>query len=115
MLKLIAEMYTEMRIPAPAFNGAKVSSLARKHLILYSDLGRRYLESRMHLDEGWLMWRWYPKHHLFSPFEAKVATAGSPADCWCYADESAIGEAIVLAETCHSSTLHRLVIEKHRL
>ena len=109
-VQTISDMYKKMR-PAPGevFDGAAVGKLARQHLILYTELARESLESRRHLTDGWVMWRWMPKHHLFNHFEGQVAVSGSPAECWCYMDESAIGEAVKVAESCHASTLHKLV------
>ena len=46
-----------------------------------------------------VLYRFYPKHHLLS---------GNPALNWCYGDESAIGDAIKVAESAHPATLHRL-------
>ena len=40
---------------------------------------------------------------------------GSPAANWCYQDEGAIGECVLVAESCHSNTLHRLIMQKSRI
>ena len=53
-----------------------------------------------------VLYRFYPKHHLLS---------GNPALNWCYGDESAIGDAIKVAESGHAATLHRLVMVKQRV
>ena len=41
--------------------------------------------------------------------------AGNPRGHWCYMDESEIGAATRLAEVSQPKTLHRCIIEKHRL
>ena len=109
------DMYKEMRKPVGVFQGPTASMLGRRHLILYRELVKEAIESRGHQQQGWLLWKWYPKHHLFSHLEKEICLSGNPAHNWCYADESAIGDAVHIAETCHASTLHRLVIEKHRI
>ena len=114
-VKKIALFYEEMRKPDTFFDGVRAAKLAREHLILYADLGRHARESLDHQRTGFLMWRWIPKHHLFSHFEQQVFRLGSPAGNWCYWDESAIGECARVAESCHSKTLHRLIMRKHRI
>ena len=109
------DMYTEMRKPVGVFHGPTASLFARRHLILYRELVQEAIESRAHQQTGWLVWRWYPKHHLFSHLEKEIYISGNPADNWCYADESAIGDAVHIAETAHASTLHRLVMQKHQI
>ena len=52
-----------------------------------------------------VLYRFYPKHHLLVH-----AQSGNPALNWCYGDESAIGDAIKVAESAHPATLHRLYI-----
>ena len=78
--------------------------------------GKEGLRNRAHHKDGWVWYRWYPKHHLFSHcIEDQILTSGSPSENWCYADESAIGECVALAEKCHAGTIHRLVILKRRI
>ena len=56
-----------------------------------------------------VLYRFYPKHHLFlHVVEEQPAQSGNPALNWCYGDESAIGDAIKVAESAHAATLHRL-------
>ena len=57
-----------------------------------------------------VLYRFYPKHHLLVH-----AQSGNPALSWCYGDESAIGDAIKVAESAHPATLHRLVMVKQRV
>ena len=111
----VDEMYKLMRVPDAEFDGLLVAKFARQHLILYGELGKIALETCQHQQSGWILWRWYPKHHLFSHFETQVAQSGSPSESWCYRDESAIGDCVHVAESCHPNTLHRLVIDKHRI
>ena len=62
-----------------------------------------------------VLYRFYPKHHLFlHVVEEQPAQSGNPALSWCYGDESAIGDAIKVAESGHAATLHRLVMVKYR-
>ena len=85
----------------------------RRRLILYAELCKEAAG-----DTGMMpvFWKWYPKHHQFSHLcEDQVRDCGNPMDHWCYADEDAIGHAVHIAESWHAKTLHRLVIEKHRI
>ena len=109
------DMYTAMRKPDAQFDGGRVASLIRRHLILYAELGAESLRSLRHQTTGWISYRWYPKHHLMSHFEGQIATSGSPAQSWCYYDESTIGLCVGVAEACHPKTLHRLIIDKYRI
>ena len=109
------EMYKEMRKPDNLFDGPQAATLIRRHLILYAELGAEALRNLDHQSCGWIKYRWYPKHHLFSHLEGQIASNGSPALNWCYADESAIGILVDVAESCHPSNLHRLPIQKYRI
>ena len=83
------------------------------HCMLYSELGSQWIA-----DHGgpWHRWRLYPKHHQFMHVvEDQIPQSGNPKDNWCYADESAIGEGVKVAESCHANTIHRTVMKKHRL
>ena len=112
-LDAINTMYKKMK--AKPFKGVDVATYARKYLILYAQLGKEALDERQHLEDGWVHWRWYPKHHLFSHFEEEVQTSGSPLLNWCYSDESFIGEEVRVAEKSHASTMHRLLADKARI
>ena len=97
------------------FNGAECAKHGRKHLILWAELGRQSLASCSFHNRGWLLYRWYPKHHLLLHcLEDQVAVAGNPRECWCYYDESTIGEAVLLAESLHASSLHKSIMAKRR-
>ena len=114
-VRTIWQMYDLMRAPAAEFQGRVVATLARKHLLLYADLSKESIQSRIHQKHGRCFWKWAPKHHLFAHFEQQIATCGNPAEHWCYADESLIGEVAKVCEGCHPNTLHRLVIQKTRI
>ena len=114
-VRTICQMYDLMRAPAAEFQGRVVATLARKHLLLYADLSKESIQSRIHQKHGRCFWKWAPKHHLFAHFEQQIANCGNPAEHWCYADESLIGEVAKVCEGCHPNTLHRLVIQKTRI
>ena len=114
-VRTIKQMYDLMRVPPNEFRGQAVATLARKHLLLYADLSKESLDDRRHLVHGICHWKWVPKHHLFSHFEQQICNCGNPAEHWCYADESLIGEIAQVCEGCHPNTLHRLVIQKTRI
>ena len=98
---------------AKPFKGGVTSDLGRRRLILYAELCKEAAG-----DTGMMpvSWKWYPTHHQFSHLcEDQVRDCGNPMDHWCYADEDAIGQAVHVAESGHAKTLHRLVIEKHRI
>ena len=91
------------------------ASHGRKHVQLWSELGQLSIESSVWQGKGWLLWRWYPKHHLFlHTVEDQLAFVGTPREVWCYYDESEIGQAVKLAESLHASALHKTIIAKHR-
>ena len=65
---------------------------------------------------GYVLWKYYPKHHLFVHLvEVGVANSGNPREIWCYPDESAIGDAVENAESNHARFVVRNVTEKYRL
>ena len=104
-----------MQVSDEDFEGVLVGRKIREHLILYNELRVRALQAGEHLVLGWVPWAWTPKHHLLSHLEVQIAMSGSPKNCWCYGDESSIGEAARVAESAHAKTLHRLVIQKRLL
>jgi hypothetical protein len=114
-VRALNEMYKAMKVKPAEFDGKLVATQARKHLIIYADLGQLALQNAQHQEQGWVSYRWYPKHHMFNHFEMQVSESGSPSDNWCYADESEIGVCVKVAESCHPLTLHRLAIEKMRI
>ena len=94
----------------------KVGEFARKFLMANAELARESLDDNGGSYEGFLIWKLYPKHHLLQHvLEGQILVSGNPRESWCYCDESEIGAAVKVAEAGHPSTLHRTVIEKHRL
>ena len=88
----------------------------RRSLMLYAELSMQELNGRSWQTSGFFVWRLYPKMHLLLHcLEDQVSVAGNPRESWCYVDESEIGAAVGVAESVHPSTLHRAVMEKHRL
>ena len=99
------QFYKKMRAPLPEFDALSTARFCREGMILYSELCRPSEPKP---------WKWYPKCHLMGHIEMQIITSGSPEGSWCYSDEAAIGDAVEVAETCHASTLHRLIIQKYR-
>ena len=92
-----------------------VASAGRRFLMLYSELSNEALEPGAWQRTGYHMWKICPKFHMLAhTIEDQFSTAGNPREVWCYLDESETGAAATLAERCHTSTLHRVIIERHR-
>ena len=90
-----------------------VSEYSRKALLLYGELQKEAVRTHGPSTEHW---RIYPKFHLFLHcVEDQIASSGNPRLNWCYSDESEIGAAVRVAEAGHPSTIHRVVLVKHRL
>ena len=88
----------------------RAASFGRRALLLYVELHKNTLHRCK------TCWHYIPKMHLMvHVLEDQTATSGNPTESWCYLDESEIGAARKVAESNHPSTLHRVVIEKHRL
>ena len=83
----------------------RLERAARQHLLLYCQLGD--LE-----EEGSIMWRIYPKHHLLCHVSM---TKTNPALLWNYADEDEIGKAACLARRCNPKWLHVALLERYRV
>ena len=81
--------------------------------------GKRFLQLYAELvimNKDGILYKWFPKFHLFQHLlESQIPFLGNPKDAWCYFDESNIGLASKLAESCHPSTIHYLVLTKARL
>jgi hypothetical protein len=108
----LVDMYREMEKWGPE-SGTKVASLARRHLLLYSELSSS-AEASCVVAKG-KSWKLYPKRHMLQHcIEDQVSLAGNPRDHWTYADESCIGQIAKLAEKCHSGTVHRVVMLRYR-
>ena len=109
-------MYLELEKPWGPSVAEAVGAFGRQHCLLYSELAMEAIRNPSYGDGVWVLWRIYPKHHMFlHVVEDQIKVAGSPSECWCYADESAIGQAVLVAETCHPKTIQRLIMQKHRL
>ena len=118
-LRLVSEMvamYDALAVwdSRPGY-GTVVGMHARKAMVLYSELWRESLETNGWAQDGFMVWRLYPKMHLLIHIvEDQLKVNGSPRDCWCYMDESEIGAAVRVAESLHPSTISKTVIQKHR-
>lgn len=99
----------------PGVSGPAAASHMRRHLLLYHELAREFLASPA-ARHGWTRWRIVPKHHLvLHCVEDQVAVCDNPRENWCYADESAIGDAKHLAESLSAMNLHRSIVQKFRV
>ena len=100
---------------AEPFDPKACATSGRKHVQLWSELGIESIKAGQHLGRGWVLYRFYPKHHLFlHTIEDQVLVAGNPRESWCYMDESAIGDAVHVAESLHALALHKSLISMHR-
>ena len=108
-------MYDELVNWKPG-SGVIAADFGRRSVQLYAELCNEHLEERTWQRSGMLVWAMRPKFHLFLHcLEDQVAISGNPRDAWCYCDESEIGAGVRVAESCHPSTLHRTIMQKHRL
>ena len=115
-VKAIDMFYTCLDVPASIFDPKSCALYARRHISLWAELGLEALDNLSHQHSGWVSFRYYPKHHLtLHCVEDQVANSGNPRRNWCYMDEDAIGKAVAVAEELHAKTLHRSVVERHRL
>ena len=91
--------------------GSEVAAHGRRMLLLFSELS-----CATPPNEHLVFWRPVPKmHQMQHCLESQVAVAGNPRDCWCYLDESTIGDLVGVAESCHHSFVHRACIAKARI
>ena len=89
----------------PGGSARRLELAALQHLQLYQ---------RLHeLRADPLMWRLYPKHHLFQHCSTNAWT--NPVLLWNYSDEDCIGEAVRIARGCNVAHLHTAVIRRYRL
>ena len=111
----LAEFYRELeKWEKGGFSASRCAALGRTHVNIYTQLSRDH----RHLVELWGFhaYKFYPKHHLFIHLiEDGIFYADNPRDVWAYADESAIGDAVEVAESCNPLYIIRNVIEKQRL
>ena len=113
----LLEMYDYLELWLIGRSTGKIAAAhGRRSLMLYCELLMAELNGKHWQYSGWLVWRLYPNMHLLLHcLEDQVSVAGNPRESWCYVDESEIGAAVNVAESVHPSTLHRAVMEKHRL
>ncbi len=110
----LVQMYDVLKHWADG-SGPAAASHGRRSLVVYGELFKASLEERGNNTQGYMRWRVVPKMHLLQHIlEDQVFTMGCARDAWCPLDESEIGAAVKVAESCHPSTVHRAVIEKHR-
>ena len=79
-----------------------------RFLHLYHQLARGSIRA----NPQWLAWRWFPKFHMLLHICRQAYTMGNPKSWWCYADESAIGFAVDVAESVHVLTCSGAVMSK---
>jgi len=85
---------------------ANLARCGKRHLLLYCDLRRM-------VGEDSLLWRLYPKPHLFAHL---VSTADSnPKLSWNYAMESEIGNAAAIAAHVSKQHLHKVLLARHAI
>ena len=102
----LEKCYKELELWGPG-SSEVLGREGRTFMILYGQLS----EEAAATDPRGLLWRLYPKLHLF----LHVCEQGvSPTLTWNYADESAIGECARMAETCRPSSLGTTIIRKYR-
>ena len=95
-------------------NNDVVSKLGRQHVILYSEIARAHVPRDP--TEKWLLWRMYPKHHLFLHcIEDQLTESGNPRDSWTYPDERKIAEVVKMAESSNTLCLHTAIMRRYRL
>ena len=88
----------------------ELSRWGHRHLSLYHDLSH---DALINLCIYGTFWNIYPKHHLCCHIFGESQT--NPRDEWNYEDESEIGKCSQAAELLHPKTLHRSLIERHRV
>ena len=64
-VKNLSNFYDELCDWKPGISNTDATKYAHRHLIMYTELGRIHLKKADWQDNGWFMYRWYPKHHLF--------------------------------------------------
>ena len=77
----LSKMYDTMSAPWTSESGAVAAKYGRLHLVHYNELYVRSMASLDHQRVGYLLWRVYPKHHLFlHVIEDQVMLSGMVCD-----------------------------------
>ena len=108
-------MYACIKDWAGPKDGDRAASHARKGLLLMAELQHIDREELNHQHRGFSLYKFYQKMHLLVHCMEEQSANGNAKTVWCFADESEIGAAIIVAESLHKSTLHRAIIRKHRV
>ena len=109
------QMYAVLNTWSGPEDGIKAASLARKCIMLYCELQEEDLRNCCYQKRGFVLYKLYPKMHQLVHCLEFCKRGGNPKEMWCYCDESEIGAATRVAESCHSKNIHRCVIKKHRV
>ena len=108
-----AWMYDELAAWSGIDSAVSAVSYGNRALMTYAELSD---EAEVKFGPKHVAWKLYPKLHLLQHvLEDQIGISGNPRESWCYPDESEIGAASSVAESCHASTIQVTVIEKYRL
>ena len=108
-MKFLVQMYDTLDGWHPSAHAALASD-CRKHLTLFLELAMPFKDA----PNGWLRWRWFPKHHMLLHLTGEQARRmGNPRSWWCYLDEGHIGQAARVCESVHSKTLAKSCMDKY--
>ena len=92
----------------------EVARAGRRAMILYGELAAESYAAGDGL--ALTFWRPTPKFHMFLEcLETQVSAAGSPRECWCYLDESMIGDITHVASSAHPSHVQKATMVKMRI
>ena len=108
-IRNMALMYKEL-YEWKSGSGMRAAEYGRRSLVLFLELRNNPMPRCSRC------WHLVPKFHMcVHILEDQMAVSGNPTESWNYADESEIGAARRVAESSHPSTLHKLIISKHRI
>ena len=108
-VKHLNGVYEELYNWGPG-SGERAAVHARKHCILYVQLGR-LAEVQTPCDK---LFNVYLKHHLFVHCIESIPATGNPMSSWCYADEREIACTVALAESVHVNSMPLALMQKYR-
>ena len=92
----------------------EVARAGRRAMILYGELAAESYAAGNGL--ALTFWRPTPKFHMFwECLETQVSVARSPLECWCYLDESMIGDITHVASSVHPSHVQKATMVKMRI